>query len=137
MNSARCDGWPAKTNKCIHIYIFCFAFGVCGLSGVVSRTQSAPSSLCVCIIMCCGAVFAQNKPCLHTHFWHSARAQCIYLNAEWKSTQMREGTRPLRLFISQYYCFLSVDDSASSGCKICIFCGAYTVLATENSAIHC
>lgn len=69
------------------------------------RAHKAPR---VCIIMCCGAVFAQNKP--NAYFWHSARAHSIS-KCRMENT-MRGNARPaapapwsVHLFISQYYCF--------------------------------
>lgn len=101
----RCDGWPAK-NK----YIFSFTGGLSAY-----RAHKAARVVSVCIIMCCGAVFAQNQPartvCCCTHFWHSARAQNTYECQ--METHTHNGTQPAtrafsllqHLFISQYYCF--------------------------------
>lgn len=116
----RCDGWPAK-NK----YIFSFTGGLSAY-----RAHKAARVVSVCIIMCCGAVFAQNQPartvCCCTHFWHSARAQNTYkcrmeTHTQWNTTRH---ARVLSVTAFIYFAILlfSPGDSASSGRKICILC---------------
>jgi hypothetical protein len=107
---------------------------VCADSLWSYRAHKAPRRPCVCIIMCCGAVFAQNKPCTRT--FGIQRAHNIHSKCRMERHTMRERTRPLRLFISQYYCFRPSTTRHQVPVKFA-FCGAHSILDAENNAIHC
>jgi len=133
MNSAT-GGRQKQINTFIYI-LFCF-WSVRSLWCRIAHTKRPILSVCLYNnVLRRGVCTKQTLPA-HALLAFSARTIYISKCRMEKHTNAR-GNTTLAFIYFAILLFSSVDDSASSGRKICIFCGAYRVLATENSAIHC
>jgi hypothetical protein len=104
------------------------------------RAHKAPRPPCVCVCLYNNVLRRGvcTKQTLPAHALLAFTARTIYISKyQMEKHTMREGTRPLRLFISQYYCFCLSTTRHQVAVKFAFFVELTQFWPPKKAPFHC